>query len=192
MKKAVLVAFLFFVIQTAFSQDASYKFPLPAKWGEEKISFPIQFAIRIPYTGVEEIHFAPGWANINSDEYWSYVFLWYVEGTPNINNSVLQSQLVKYYNGLFKNNNKIEVGHGNITQCKIQRVKTEANDKETYEGKINTLNFQTRNPIHFYTRIHIRNYNVTSHSALLFEISPKSYDHKVWNKLNRVTNSFQF
>jgi hypothetical protein len=150
------------------------------------MSFPIQFAIRIPYTGVEEIHFAPGWGNVNS-------FVWGgVVGMPNINTDVLQSQLIKYYNGLFKSNNNVEAGHGNITQCKLHQVKTDSNDRETYEGKINTLNFKTRRSISFYTLIHIRSNKVNNHAALLFEVSPRPYDENVWDKLNRVTNDFQF
>jgi hypothetical protein len=192
MKKPLLTLLLIFIITNAFCQATTYKFPLPEKWGEEKMSFPIKFAIRIPYTGTEEIHFTPGWGNVNSNDYWSYVFLWYVEGVPNINTDVLQSQLTKYYNGLFKSNNNVEAGHGNITQCKLHQVRTDSGDKETYEGKINTLNFQTRRSIGFYTLIHIRSDNKSNHTALLFEISPRPYDESVWDKLNRVAAGFQF
>ena len=40
---------------------------------------------RIKYSGVEDIRFAPGWGNAKSNEYWTYAFLWYLDGTVIIN-----------------------------------------------------------------------------------------------------------
>ena len=36
-------------------------------WGIERFSIPIGFAPSIPYTGVEDIRFTPGWAKKNNE-----------------------------------------------------------------------------------------------------------------------------
>src|SRR4030095_5077344 len=79
---------------------AAYTFIQPDNWQEEHIQFPISFAPQIPYSGVEELRFAPGWAVSTSDEYWSYTFLWWLEGKPSIDKDSLQKNLTFYYSGL--------------------------------------------------------------------------------------------
>src|ERR1043165_6206745 len=60
--------------------EASYNLPTPEGWGVERFPIPINFAPEIPYQGIEDIRFTPGWAKVKSAEYWSYAFLWYLEG----------------------------------------------------------------------------------------------------------------
>lgn len=192
MRKILLMLLAVFIAERSFCQQTSYSLPLPEKWGVEKIAFPISFAPEIPYRGNEEIRFTPGWSNAESDEYWSYTYLWFIEGTPKINSDTLQAHLVQYFNGLFRSNNKTKPANKDVsfTKPQIKRVKTAFNDHETYEGKILTLNFLTGKPIEFFTRIHVRNY--TNHSALLFELSPKPYKNKVWQELDGIVNGFKY
>jgi hypothetical protein len=62
------------------------------------------FAPQITYKGVEDIRFAPNWSNIKSDKYWSYAFLWYLEGAPFMGAGIIQNNLKAYYAGLFNIN----------------------------------------------------------------------------------------
>jgi hypothetical protein len=62
-----------------YSEDTwkpAYKLITPDGWTVERLPFPIEFAPQIPYKGVEELRFAPGWGDIKSDEHWTYAFLW--------------------------------------------------------------------------------------------------------------------
>jgi hypothetical protein len=54
--------------------EAPYQLSIPKDWGVERFLIPISFAPQISYKGVEDIRFAPGWAKIKTDEYWTYAF----------------------------------------------------------------------------------------------------------------------
>jgi hypothetical protein len=90
----------------------TYTLATPDGWNIERFGIPIDFAPSIPYKGVEDIRFTPGWSDPNANDYWSYAFLWYLEGTPETNPQIIEKNLTAYYNGL--------VGR-NIKQRKIQK-----------------------------------------------------------------------
>ena len=106
MKKFLFLSLLILCIQKNYAQRAPYNLPVPLKWGVEKLSIPIDFAPRIPFTGNEELRFAPGWGNSKSSEYWAYVFLWFIHGKPWLHEDTLNSYLTQYYNGLYLSNLK--------------------------------------------------------------------------------------
>jgi len=192
MKKLILILFTIFIAGKCFCQS-TYTLPLPEKWGTEKISFPISFAPKIPYTGTEELRFTPGWSDVNSDEYWSYTFLWFIDGAPKVSSDILQLHFAAYFDGLFKTNNKTRpAGEDGFTKVQVKKVKAVSNDNESYEATISTLNFVTGKPITLLARIHVRNYPDKGHSALLFELSPKPYNQEVWQKLDAVVDGFRF
>src|SRR5215218_6976642 len=80
--------------------EAPYYLDVPANWIVERFLIPISFAPKIPYKGVEDIRFAPGWGDVKSEEYWSYTFLWYLDGTPQTSSEIIAKNLKAYYTGL--------------------------------------------------------------------------------------------
>jgi len=193
MIKRSLIAILFLCgMAKAYSQQTSYTFPTPKGWHVEKIAFPIDFAPKIPFTGTEELRFTPGWGNSKTGEYWAYAFLWFVEGEQSLKKDALQSYLTQYFNGLYLSNLKNKANApANFTKADIKKARPGLNDEQAFDGKITTLDFLTGQAITFYTRIHIRNYKITGHSAILVEISPQDYQNVVWDKLDGVVNGFE-
>jgi hypothetical protein len=190
MKKILFVLVFSFAIKTAYCQ-APYNLPLPEKWGVEKIPFPIDFAPGIPYKGMEELRFAPGWSNNKSDEYWAYAFVWFIKGKQSLNRDTLNSYLMQYYNGLYTSNLKGKSAPpAGFTKADMKSVRPLLNDKETYEGTITTLDFLTGQPITFNARIRVRTYPEVDHTAILFEISPQAYQQPVWGKMNIIITGF--
>ena len=194
MKKNLLFILVAFLSLKTFAQQAPYVLPLPEKWGVEKINFPISFAPKIPFKGNEEIRFTPGWGNENSDEYWSYTFVWFIEGVPTINADILKDDFTQYFDGLYKTNDKKKTvaADASFTKPKFEKVKTATNEQETYEGKISTINFLNGKPLELLAVIHVRNYPGSNHSVLLIEFSPKAYDQPVWQSLNGIVDGFQY
>lgn len=47
--------------------EAPYQLPVPKDWTIERFLIPISFAPQIPYKGVEDIRFTPGWGKVDSD-----------------------------------------------------------------------------------------------------------------------------
>ena len=53
-------------------------------WRSERLSFPISFAPSLDYKGYEEVRFAKGWSKKDSDEFWTYAFVWYLDEDPEL------------------------------------------------------------------------------------------------------------
>lgn len=191
MKKVIVTLLIIFSFVKCFAQGTGYSLPLPEKWKSETIPFPLNFAPAIPYQGIEELRFTPGWRNANSNEYWAYTFLWFVDGTPQLSANALNTYIKIYFDGLYHSNNKLSADSSSITKVNINKAATATGDQETYSGKISTLNFLTNKPIEFYLMIHVQNYTNAKESALFFEISPKQYSNPVWQELDGIVQGFQ-
>jgi hypothetical protein len=175
-------------------ETAEYQFAVPKGWTVERIPFPIEFAPGIPYKGFEELRFAPGWEFTANEEHWSYGFLWWLEGKPNISAEVLQQNLNTYYFGLLSRN----IRKRNIPAAKvispvatIKKIETAPGDTETYRGTISMLDYLDimHNTITLNCLVHKKDCN--THTALIYEISPKPLEHKIWQQLNNLEDSFR-
>jgi len=191
-KKTLFLAFLLLGILKINAQEIKYNLPKLPQWGSEKFNFPIDFAPNIPFRGVEDLRFAPGWSDSKSSEYWAYTFLWFIEGKPRLSKDTVNSYLRQYYDGLYVSNlkNKTITPPKNFTVADMKNIPPLLNDQETYEGRIMTLNFLTGEPITFNARIHVRNLPEIGHSAILIEISPEGFKQPVWVEMNNIIGAF--
>lgn len=71
-------------------------------WRYERLAFPLTFAPDLKYQGFEELRFAPGMFNPQSDTYFTYIFALRLEGTHKIDSDFVRTFLLKYYRGLCK------------------------------------------------------------------------------------------
>jgi hypothetical protein len=74
--------------------------PVPNGWRSEVIPFPLEFAPALPHKGLEEIRFAPGFFDPAAPGYWSYAFVWRLEGYPKFDAPTLAAELTTYFRGL--------------------------------------------------------------------------------------------
>ncbi len=56
--------------------------------------------------GVKGIRFAPGWSNDKSDQYWTYAFLCYLDGSSKTDAGIMSGNLKAYYTGLIEVNSE--------------------------------------------------------------------------------------
>ena len=123
--KKLLLLILFFISLNIYGQEktefdghqwvAPYYLPVPKGWTVERFPVPPSFAITIPYKGVEDIRFTPGWGKIESNEYWSYAFLWFLDDIREFDSKTLENNLTAYYTGLFN----INTSKSNIDTTKL-------------------------------------------------------------------------
>jgi len=175
-------------------ESPGYTFPTPKGWQTERIAFPIEFAPKINYTGFEDLRFTPGWEFTTSEEHWCYAFLWWLNGNPKINDKALEENLKIYYTGLVEGN----IRKRNIPAAKvipaatiIKQIETSQNDVETYKGSITITDYLdiVLNPITLNCLVHKK--NCGDNTVLIFEISPKAFDHEVWRSLNKLQEDFK-
>lgn len=173
--------------------EPRYKLAMPQHWNIERFSFPIEFARQIPYKGVEDVRFAPGWGDSSSAEHWSYAFLWWLEGQPAIDAAGLTSSLTAYYNGLVSRNissRKIPTEKVIPTVAAIKKIKTGAGDAETYGGTIRMLNYLVQRPMVLNCIVHVKPYDAQQRTALFFEVSPQPLQHAIWREMDQLWAGF--
>jgi len=77
-----------------------FRFETPEGWKKERIALPPPFAPDMKLKGLEEIRFAPGMFQPQSDSFFSYVFVFQLENKPELTQEVMDSELLAYYRGL--------------------------------------------------------------------------------------------
>jgi hypothetical protein len=172
--------------------EAPNSLPVPKDWGVERFPIPINFAPAIPYKGVEDIRFTPGWAKIKSEEYWSYAFLWYLEGDVKIDPVVIDSNLKAYYTGLLATNGR------NIPKEKLipvitsfKEIKKEKDDLETYSGTVTMLDYMSQTPIVLNCKVHRRTCPGENKTFIFYGLSPQPLSHTVWLSLDKLWLDFK-
>jgi hypothetical protein len=85
----------------------SFAYVISGSWGTDpRFSFPLQWAPTIPYHGVEDLAFAPNFADTDSPEYHSYLFFWWIEGGNAFTARQLESDMLVYFRGLAEERGK--------------------------------------------------------------------------------------
>ena len=74
----------------------------PKDWSSESFALPPSFATDFAVSGVEEVRFAPGWDDPDSDRFWTYTFAWYLDGDANLTEQRLEKLVADYFSGLTK------------------------------------------------------------------------------------------
>lgn len=175
--------------------EAPYHLPLPEKWTYERFLIPISFALKIPYSGVEDIRFAPGWANKESDEYWSYSFLWWLDSTVYMNAEIVAKHLKSYYTGLMNVN--IDAAKHNLQENQLiagtafNKTGTAAGDQQTFIGVVEMLDYMQVKPIKLNCIVHIKECLAENKTAVFFELSKQSFDHSIWKEMQEIRNGFK-
>jgi hypothetical protein len=174
--------------------EAPYYLPLPKDWNFERFLIPIGFAPEIPYKGVEDIRFTPGWAKRTSDEYWTYAFLWWLDGSPKIDAQIVATNLKAYYTGLYKaNSDSVQTATENPVPAvtSFKKIPTAKGDLETYSGTIEMMDYMQRKPITLNCRVHLASCREENKSIIFYELSPKPFTHNNWTNLSQLWLNFK-
>lgn len=114
-------------------------------WGIERFPIPIDFVPNIPYKGVEDVRFTVGWSKPESDEYWSYDFLWYIDGQQVIDSKTIENNLSMYFDGLVNRNiEKRHLPKDLIKKTKVRFNKlagSEGEDESMFTGTIKIVDY---------------------------------------------------
>jgi hypothetical protein len=176
--------------------EAPYNLAIPAGWTIERFLVPISFAPEIPYKGVEDIRFAPGWGKSGSEEYWSYAFLWYLDGSPKIDAGIIAANLKAYYTGLLAVNTepiKLKAIPDSLKQAKtsFREMQTSPGDVKTFRGTVQMLDYMQLKPVVLNCTAHLRICEQDNKTILFFQLSPQAYTHKIWESFQQLWVDFK-
>jgi hypothetical protein len=170
-----------------------YHLTIPKGWDVERFLIPMAFVPQISYRGVEDIRFTPGWGDAKSDEYWTYAFLWYIDGSPKTNEKIIRKNLRVYYKGLIITNvekRKIPAKKIIPVRTSVKKVETEKGDVNTYAGTIDMLDYMGQKPIMLNCIVHLKSCSGQNKTFIFYEISPKPLTDPVWQRLHKLWKDF--
>ncbi len=176
---------IFFLISSTLAQSEEVLLTIEEPWRSERLEFPIAFAPSIDYKGIEEVRFAKGWGKPDSEEFWTYTFLWYLDEDPNITALAIQNDIEAYFNGLMT-----LVGKGNgltdIPKANVVFVPENDNEK-SFIGKAKVFDAFFTKGIQELNIKAVSDYcSVTKKYTVLFTFSPKEFDHSIWQTLDNI------
>ncbi len=167
---------------TSIRQNAEPILDAPQGWGVEQILFPLSFAPSIKFNGYEDIRFAPGWSKSESEEFWSYKFVWQIDEDPQLNEERLGEMMETYFDGLSR-----AVGKGSEQNIDTlsRPVAVFVREADSYKGRLKIYDaFSSQDWISLNARIHIAKRGAKH--LVVVELSPKPFAHAVWESLEKI------
>jgi hypothetical protein len=191
MKKILYLGFFISLSFSLSAQESGYSWPLPSNWVREMIPFPLKFAPDIPYPGLEEIHFMPGWkGDTLKEQQWSYIFIWKLDTLISFDAPGLRSDLYVYFNGLTEwvmKNNNLDLPVPPVYTCRVEE-KSPGN----FTGIVTLTDvFFTLKPITLNLKINTLKDDLLQKTILFFMLSPKPYENPLWNQLDAHQKEFR-
>lgn len=184
-KSIILLAILTIRSFGAFGQESTIDLiATDSTWGKEHFIFPLRFAHKIDFKGVEEAVFPAGWANVESPEFWSYAFAWQIDTTAALTEEAMEVNLKYYFDGLLglEHDRKVELSVKNSTALIVQT--DDASGMTNYAGKIRTYDTRfTQKPMTLHVIADQYFCPVEQRTIILFRFSPKGFDGEIWSKL---------
>jgi len=182
MSKICISLFLIFSIISphVFGQKPETILRAPSNWNSEIIAFPLGFAPQIELEGFEDIRFAPGWSNMESEEFWTYHFSWYIEKEEAMTEDFLAETCNLYYDGLAR---AVLEGQSDSTHInKLQNtISLFVKTKGGFSGKMRVFDsFFTKDYITLNVKVREKICEETNKQIVSFDLSPKSFEDKVW------------
>jgi hypothetical protein len=164
----------------------------PANWQFERFSLPPEFALNIPYKGVEELRFSPGMFAKDSATYFTYAFVAALDNLNSISQDDIKSYLLNYFKGLCSTTAKqrnLSIDTSKITVA----IEKKENAKEDifYNATLNIFGIFTDGaPVILNMEIRMIKDKATSKIYLVFIASPLSKTDEVWKELHSIQNNF--
>lgn len=177
---------------TAASSEPDYKWFSPNDWDGGKFSIPPWFAKDLQFTGKEELRFHPGYYDISSDGFWTYVFVLVVEQVEDVSTDDIVKETKLYFKGLGET-----LGDHKKDNIAIESIKVKplSNWKEYDSGEWKAQKYSLTAFDSWETGKYIKlNLNVSTwlckkskHRAIVYAITPHTWDNPIWKSLKRET-----
>ncbi len=188
MQKSLIILTITFLCQVALHGQEINLIATDSTWVKEHFTFPLSFAQRIDFQGVEEAVFPRGWADVDSHEFWSYAFAWKIDADKALKENEMEISLQYYFDGLLglETDKQDESATSGSTALFIKT--SGASGKVMYSGKIRTFDTRiSQQPLTLYVQAD-QYYCVSEKTCyILFRLSPADYNQEIWSRLKALT-----
>ncbi len=191
MNKYIILSFCFLLIAfNSFAQTENTNIlEAPKDWKKESFTFPLDFAPKLDFTGIEEARFAPGWSDKTSDQFWTYSFAWYVDGKIDLTENKLEELTAIYFNGLTQVVGKSKgMKSADITNATaIFMDKKAVKGWQSFEGKVQLFDvFFSEQIIRLNAKVKALYCAQLDKHLVVFSFAPKAFDDKIWQVFEAV------
>ncbi len=182
-----LIPFILSLIMSSnlYAQENIDLLSAPPAWRNEIIKFPLAFAPSLDYQGIGDVRFSNGWSKKDSEEFWTYAYVWQLDQNPMINPEKLEKDIATYFDGLMQ---MIAAGSG-LEKDQVPKSLTifQQSGNDQFLGKIRFYD------AFFLKDMQTLNIKVTNSYCseskkyhLLFKFSPKQFDSNIWKVLDNI------
>ncbi|HEY6308734.1 MAG TPA: PDZ domain-containing protein [Candidatus Angelobacter sp.] len=175
-----------------------FVYSVPGNWGmDPRWSFPLPWSPALPYHGVEDLAYAPNFADTNSPEYHSYLFFWWIEGTREFTAGQLQGDMLTYFRGLAE-----ERGKNNGFAPDLSKVSAEysadpqgreslgGSPARIFSGTVTIYDTHGKT-IKLNSEVVASACPGTGHTAVFFGMSLEPRTAPIWKKLDASRDTFR-
>lgn len=185
-KLVLIIIFVTISSVLSYAQEIESVLSAPDNWKSEIIPFPLGFAPTIDFIGFEDLRFLPNWTDSTSQEFWTYTFVWYIEKDSPMTESKLTESFNAYYDGLMG----VDL-HNQADSTKSNQLdKTRSLFVKNNEGFTGEMRVYDRFFTKDYMVLNIKVKEIfcpnTNKQIIFCDISPKLFDHAVWNMFDDV------
>lgn len=180
----------------ALAVSGSFQWPLPQGWKEETIPFPLEFAPELPYQGVEELRFSPGMFKADQEDYWSYAFVWWLDGRPVLDAAELSSSLKRYFTGLCTavakdKGHPVDAARFAASVHALAGARKQDHAVAAFAGTVDAYDaFVTGKPIVLNVEVWVWDCDRSGKRAALVLASPKPASAPIWSSLCQRRDAF--
>ena len=165
----------------------------PEDWRFERIDFPLPFAPELKYDGFEELRFAPGMFNVESDTYFTYVFAMKISNTLPVSAAWFKTFLETYFRGLCRTVAKGSEFDIDVTKISaaVREDHYEAQSSRHFRVTLDSFDpFVTGKPLKLYLEVLVVETSADDH-RIIAAVSPQRVDSPVWTQLRKIKLSAQ-
>jgi|SRR5579863_1957411 len=173
----------------------TFGYQVPRSWNLEDYTFPLPWATDIAYQGIEDVLFAPDFANHAAPGYHALVWVWWLDGDQTIDSASLREALLRYFRGLTRER---AASHGFSPDLNQVNVKVAASPAprgvEPRRSPLFTGQITTYNPEGQLITLWLEADQPacgSGHTAILFRLATKAQSEPIWADLRTVTESFR-
>lgn len=191
--------------KAATTDETGERLVFHTDWKGERIALPPAFAPAMKLKGIEEIRFAPGMFQAQSETFFSYAFVFSVTKAQELTPEIIQREMLVYYRGLAESvlKSKGKTVEADKFTFKLERAKQAtgppaqlpaATPVTQYAGELDWVEpFVTGKPQVLHFEIQVWTDPIAPRSYLFVCTSPKARGEteSVWKELRSIRRTFE-
>lgn len=187
-KKFHLLAFLLLFLSPPLCIAQNTKpnlLKIPSDWKFERMDLPLDFAPELSFTGYEELRFAPGMFDTESNYYFTYLFALHITDKVEFSQADLVDFLEQYYRGLSKAVGESKKMNIDVSKIKIN-IEKEVNSQR-YKSIVNFFDsFTDGREIVLNMELEVFENHQENSCYILALVSPHKKNSKVWKEMYQI------